>query len=406
MNSPLLKNIEFGGFKARVEQARAQAASVAKTLQNLDEMAEDDEYIKSEGLNVKTNVKKQVDKIARKDQIKQNEQETTISRNKDLDLIQVPSGKIDRIYDKTAHSSSTQNIPSNSVPSNATDCCNAENARQEGFQSLVKTQVESLPTHERNFYVHESVTALMRQADIENDLPSLSEKRTERKTLRYLDSDDDYTSSDDDSDDEIMDALVRSRNREEMYDPDCKIMKRKPTSTRDDSDCPPVQGKKDPNRFFADLDAHLSSDYKIPLTNTTSPSPTPNLLGSFVKQGQSIDWLRNVVSPRIQLSIAKLVSDEPLGDENDELLLNKKNDSGSFDVNDDERIDILESSAIFGEDESIELERLEQMMKKSYMRKTIDALFGNRYIVYIFLPFLLTSLAYFMTRKKTDDSVT
>jgi len=419
MDSPhsLLKSIEFSGFKARVEQARAQAASVAKTLQSLDEMAEDDEYIKSEGLNVK----KKGDKIVRKGQSKKNEESTMISRNGNLDQIEVPLKKNDRIYDATVHSSSTQHTPSNNVSSKATDCCNSENARQEGFQS-VPTKQTDLPTHQRNFYVHESVTALMQQADIENELPSVSEKRAkvgdqksgynrvlcdnvERKTLKYLDSDDDYTSSDDDSDDEIMDAVVRSRNKEETYDPDRTITKRNPTSTRDDPDCPAVQGKKDPNRFFANLDAHLSSDYKSPVPS--SKPPAPNLLDSFVKQGQSIDWLRNVVSPKIQQSIAKLVSDEPIGDENDELLFNKQNDRRSFDFNEDERINTLASSAIsFGKDESMELERLEQKMKKSYMQVTFDALFGNRYLVYIFLPFLLTSLAYFMTRKKTDDSVT
>jgi len=420
MDSPhsLLKGIEFGGFKARVEQARAQAASVAQSLQSLDEMAEDDEYIKSEGLNVK----RKGDTIERKTQSKKNEESTMISRNKNLDRIEEPLEKTDQIYDSTVHSSSTQHTPSNNVSSKATDFCNSENAGQEGFQSVATKEID-LPTHQRNFYVHASVTALMQQADIENELPSVSEERAkvgeqkygynrvlcdnnERKPLKYLDSDEDYTSSDEDSDDEVMDAVVRSRNKEETYDPDRTITKRNPTSTRDDPDCPPVQGKKDPNRFFANLDAHLSSDYKSPVPSTTTP-PASNLLDSFVKQGQSIDWLRNVVSPKIQRSIAKLVSDEPIGDDIDEFLLNKQNDRTSLDFNEDERINTLASSAIsFGKDESMELERLEQKMKKSYMQATIDALFGNRYLVYIFLPFVLTSLAYFMTRKKTDDSVT
>ena len=35
---------------------------------------------------------------------------------------------------------------------------------------------------------------------------------------------------------------------------------------------------------------------------------------------------------------------------------------------------------------------------------SLDVL-GDRYLVYVFLPFLLLSFAYLVTRKKTDDSV-
>jgi len=87
-------------------------------------------------------------------------------------------------------------------------------------------------------------------------------------------------------------------------------------------------------------------------------------------------------------------------------LLEKAGRKGSF-ADDGDGVDAILSTAIsFGKDESMELERLEERMKKGCVRSSLDGLLGNRYLVYIFLPFLLLSLAYLVTRKKTDDSVT
>jgi len=76
-------------------------------------------------------------------------------------------------------------------------------------------------------------------------------------------------------------------------------------------------------------------------------------------------------------------------------------------VDDKNGIDAITSTAIlFGKDESMELEWFEERIKRVCVQSSLDRLSGSRYLVSIFLPFLLLSLAYLVMRKKTDDNVT
>ena len=79
---------------------------------------------------------------------------------------------------------------------------------------------------------------------------------------------------------------------------------------------------------------------------------------------------------------------------------------GSF-ADDGNGVDVILSTTIFfGKEELMELERLEDRMKKDCVRLWLDGMLGYRYLVYIFLLFLLLSIAYLVTRKKIDNSVT
>ena len=96
---------------------------------------------------------------------------------------------------------------------------------------------------------------------------------------------------------------------------------------------------------------------------------------------------------------------EAIVGENGWILLEKAGRKGSF-ADDGDGVDVIMCTAIsFGKDESMDLERLEERMNKDCVQSWLDEMLGNRYLVYIFLIFLLLSLAYLVTRKKTDDSV-
>lgn len=550
----LLKKMEFGGFKARFEEATAKAVSAAKNFQSLDQMAQDDEYIRSEGLKVKrkTSTSRNVhngqedDTLSSDGKFNSKKEEVTVSLYPEDDPIDHQTYEPNNAYDSpysthqnahainsseqenaltsniskpstlksnwtaenvydspfttnqhahtidsseqenaltlnifksntsksnwnadnvygspytidsseqesaSASNASTSNtLKSNRTADNVYDSPYSTNQRthtiesseqqQENTPILSWTETSSLPLNYS--YMHESVKSLITDefdyTDSRSDRALSRDVERQSTAQRHLNSDDGYASSSSSVNDGITSVLNRSnrsrRTAIDLYEQEDtltvtkRITTSNATASEDDSDLEQPE-KKDPNRFFADLDARLET---IPLVRTES-SPKekpprngggslPNLLEAIRIPGvggarqNGMNWLRSVVPPKIQKSIQKILVEQPLPSEsNDDRVhedfgMEMKGIARNINSGDgcgSEVIDVVTSTAIFGKDESMELERLERRMKKGYLRSVLDSLLGNRYLVYIFIPFLLTTLAYFMTRKKTDDSVT
>lgn len=396
---------------------------------------------------------------------------------------------VDCVVDhENKHDNKNSNINDNNSdnidePSNNTE----SNQRTEPFSSSASTTSSSSsipPTYTPSYtYIHESVKSILdgNDADAETNgfdtqQPPPPDSRSdgtlsrdiEQQSItnrRHFDFDSDHdsyasSSSDDEdiSNNGFTNGLDRSRrstlNPYEPYEPigTIAVTKRNPntgmtTTTTgydddndhkqyhyhhnydDDTEQPQPIVKKDPNRFFADLDKRLETMPLVRIESDPKEKPTPSngsaastvaVVGSNALAGvrrNGMNWLRNVVPPKIQKSIQKILVEDskPIGKDGVdgfEVTTNTKKGvfgtdvDGGDDGDEESRIDTVASTAVFAKHESMELERLERRMKNGCVRSAIDSLLENRYLLYIVVPFLLTTLAYFMTRKKTDDSVT
>ena len=219
------------------------------------------------------------------------------------------------------------------------------------------------------------------------------------------------------------------------------------------------KNRKDPNRFMADLDARLSSPTDTNSTAVQSQSQKPdngssslnqntssqlqqkqqqqqqqtdsNLLQSFTKSDNKMNWLRNVASPKIQQSFTNVMKQVPGSDKigfkkityeqlNGDVEMNDSNPNGNntnvnakriIKTTNGDNIHVISSSTLaLGDAENAELQRLNELMNHSknsnILTVGLDWIVKNRYYLFILLTFFLTTFGYFYTRKKTDESVT
>ncbi len=79
---------------------------------------------------------------------------------------------------------------------------------------------------------------------------------------------------------------------------------------------------------------------------------------------------------------------------------------------DEDDVQVVQSSAFLDNDEeaNAELLRIRQRMNSNtfmtYFNPLLDLLEKNRHYGVVVITFFMTTLFYFLTRKKTDDSVT
>lgn len=209
----------------------------------------------------------------------------------------------------------------------------------------------------------------------------------------------------------------------------------------------PTPKSKDPNRFLADLDARISKDNHNlqeececdeesqypPHQQSQSQSqqqsqsqsqsqqqqhnqsqgqgqPPINLLKSFVNTSNKMDWLRNVTQQDIQQSVSQFIPG--IGKQNvnqsattgAELVpLQNQYDSEDDDNDDEEKVHVVQSSALIGDRENAELMKIRQKMNMDFITLGLDIVDKNRNYLWIVVTFFVMMFGYMMTKNKTDD---
>jgi hypothetical protein len=411
--------MNFLTVKDRMVQATAKAASAAKNFKGLDQMAENDEYVNSEGLNVKrrehssdANKRRQPTSSAKS----QHSTEIEMKPGEDGDRGLQNSYVLDAVAEVIAKNSSSGQSKTQSLHKNNPRYTNG--AKAPAPLATRKPQVQK-PMNIKDIYESddESVDSIYDDYDAENNL-NLHPNNTIMHHYPGKISMQKFSNN--------------PTNREKMSTNLSANTKRK--------------NSKDPNRFMADLDARLQSDSPIQsqvdeesqnVQNLTSPSSrmlssshnhegqqtqtqSPlNLFQSFVKSPQKLDWLREVTPRKIQESVSHIMPSaqqtNAFGKEREPLCKAENSSTarklrfGDGEV-DDEDVNKVQSSALIGDNESEELMRIRQKMNAGVIATALELLEKHRHYLWIAVMFIVSTWFYFGARRNninpgTEDTV-
>lgn len=209
------------------------------------------------------------------------------------------------------------------------------------------------------------------------------------------------------------------------------------------------QNKKNPNRFFDDLDRRVGGK-GLDGFATSSPDITQwmnkqqypddarshqnfqqppqsayemSFLGSFAQSSDKFQWMKSVAAPKLQsmtMGIAtqlKERAEEALSSDHKKPPLTRTRfDRSSFsrlgDDDDEDNYDdegfstkVVNSTQFLGDDEARELQRIRShaMKRMNPLSPVMDLIRENPRFAFIVLTFLLTSLVYFYARRRTED---
>jgi hypothetical protein len=408
-------NMNFSLVKEKVQRARIQAAAAAQKL-SLNEMAKQDEYIHSQGLNVGNG-----------------------NGNGSGKSTGTSSSKVKSVNDHILEEVDA----SNSILQNVGSGDSTHSLGERNSISVQNTSHDVMTIQDDHVHDHDDDSVDSLDSLDEDHDPILQMLKSERTSHHQNQFSPPIIST---GADVVADADAHVQMNTNPYTNG--ILKR--TDAKD---------KKDPNRFMADLDArlvatprtntppagesnhdtnaimknsssklNLSDDNTIPpISSSSSSTTTPqqkeggdNLLQSFTNSGNKMSWLKNVASPKLQQSFNNVMKQVP-GNMGFNTNYDKVNQDENNDVEmtkpkkkiirsaEGENIEVLSSSSLaLGDAENAELERLKQLMNKSnnsYISVVLNLIEKNRYYLFIVLTFILTTLGYFYTRNKTDDSV-
>ena len=161
--------------------------------------------------------------------------------------------------------------------------------------------------------------------------------------------------------------------------------------------------KKNPNRFFDDLEARTNTPMKyeeeerIQTTAVKNQILPDGVLSTFSKYESKMNWLKNV-SPKIHNSIFTSSNENEIELQS---LTKHKDGGGVDDVN-----VVVSSSLALGDDEAAELERIQEKMRSNNSSYILDSMRKHRHLLFILFSFILLTYGYLMMRGSTDDSVT
>mmetsp|Transcript_3910 Transcript_3910/g.4480 ORF Transcript_3910/g.4480 Transcript_3910/m.4480 type:complete len:434 (+) Transcript_3910:212-1513(+) len=433
--------MDFNAVKERVEKARIKAASVATKL-SLNEMAKQDEYIHSDGLNVVTKTTPTATRTKAKHDTSSTNYDPSSSflntRNKTgMGKITASPWKKDDNYHKNANNGNT----------------NVNNREQQHhLKSFDHNQREDDDSDNDSLHNDDPILQMMKLEQRNTNTTKVG-ARTANTAFRPTRSNQYFPPST---------ATTTTTSREDAHNMPISDAQT-PTST-----CITPSKGKDPNRFMADLDARLalpindtmsSSSSSASFTHEYSQSALPsssssemqqqqhpyqiqsstqhqqqqqqqqqetnnNILQSFANSDNKMNWLRNVASPKIQQSIEKIIQQVPTStkykpvhnNEHDiEMCTSSKTQQQQqkqpkiIKTLNGEDIHVTAFTSLgLGENENAELQRIQQQMNKSnsYLSIGFDLLVKHKYYFVIVMTFIFTMFGYFYTRNKTDNSVT
>ena len=264
--------------------------------------------------------------------------------------------------------------------------------------------------------MHTSVAAIMEQSANANS------SRNSRGDQQQMTDDDDPLNS----------FTYGSSDEEDEDDPVLKMMRKKPTQpyqhmfgsskaevplgpssnvTEVKDNTPP---KKNPNRFFDDLEARTNTPMTMkreeeerikPATAVKNQQILPNgMFDTISKYESKMDWLKKA-SPQMHKSMFPTTKNYENSKELKSLIENASKRGEDGDEADDFNV-VVSSSLALGDDEAAELERIRQRMQSNNSSHIIDVMIKNRRLLFILLSFILLTYGYLKMRQQTDDSVT
>lgn len=435
--------MDFTSIKDTVERAKIKAAAAAKKL-SLNELAANDEYIHSEGLKISGRTCK--------------------------------SAKLNnttRSTEKSANDVNSSNYMTSSTVRNNVSHNTRSEVMSQNKNKNIRQGDGIIPNHDDGHVSHynhnnkkddddDSIDSLDEECD-----PILHMVKTERgnsstscsKGVIVNNMNKHYYDHNNSKD--VMSSLIS------VPKPSASSLTKLTISTAAAPVTSPLQHKKDPNRFMADLDARLAAplNYNNHNNDEETPSPPPSsstssiadnnqenfqpndnydvynnsnnntsssLLKSFTLSDNKIDWLRNTItisssSPtkKIQKSfqnVLKFSTLTPINNDNmnDIEMANqnqKQQQSKVIKTLNGENINVITSSSLALNNQ--ENEELQRLMNKTIanhhhgsfydfviMSKNTIGLWieKHRHYSIIVLTFILTTLGYLYTRKKIDEN--
>lgn len=390
-------------FKSQVV---ARASQAAKAFQ-LDKMAEADEYIQSEGLNV--------------------------TRRSDRSPPQYSSSAVNHQDQPLPKDGEWNNTSTNTKPNSST------------ISSSDKSP-------DRKSYMMPSVASLMQQTQHVSGGKTTREiphKKDASKTKYYESKDRNIQSYhhttattnqlddlyDSDNDDESLseeDSQITSFTPSQSVSDSFHTRKQTEFNSIDDDSIQSIDDKnsmkkKDVNRFLSDLDARLRVDdesFSTSKDDTTqqyqkeqSDSFEPlNIIGSFAESEDKLNWFQNIASPRLQQAWKSMKSATNNGRSNNnskemkQLAVDQSNARDRIGEEDSDEEIIVSSNLTLGNEEAAELERIRQRMNSGnpllgslYM--VMDLIDHNKHYLGVFVTFVVTTFGYFLTRKADDGII-
>lgn len=401
-------------------QVAARASQAAKAFQ-LDKMAETDEYIKSEGLNVKRTCDRSSSKQASYGRSDSNDTNSFKEQQAIQSTLEPTNIDMSKIYSDGLSGTSRKVVQQPST-----------NSYMMPSVATVLQQSQSTPKeHNLDFPSGKTFEKMRTNAKVES---RCNPRRATSQLDELYDSDQDHESSDEDeynskrttisplSHQHTSSIEYSSENIDEVNSHDS-------INTIDKKKSPK---KKDVNRFLSDLDARLQCD-----NNGTSSSISQiddgcqqtsidklekekeveplNIIGSFTESKDKMSWIQNVASPRLNQAWNKMrnaamnTGSHQNGEElesltSDELKISNSK-QGTYHEEDAFGDVISSSSLTLGEDESAELERIRQRMNsRDPLSMLMELAIEHRNYLGVFVTFVVTTFGYFLTRK-ADDTI-
>eukprot|EP00804_Cyclotella_cryptica_P003635 CCRYP_002236-RA/>CCRYP_002236-RA protein AED:0.00 eAED:0.00 QI:28/-1/1/1/-1/1/1/226/425 len=423
-------NMNLDTFRSRVAQSAVAAATAARQFSSLDEMAQNDDYVQSEGLNVSNKKKEHKHGVAVQKQLESSSLVENLSEKfvETLSTAAKPKSRstAGEVVHKTSYGSKEVKKPVASGPKLVSSvaalykedggCSKHSKQREDSGDKHYKTALLKTASSGRNH------VAASRNSSLSSAGVILVNDR-HAHILHQLNYDSDNDSSDNErvgnssnNADEIELRRTNSLSDELERELNETLQKHKPTEEAK---------KKDPHRFMimtADLEKERESllqSQSMPQANHGMANSAGLETSSAIKAGLS--WVKNVASPQLQ-ALSKHIMTKVAEKESHRYSTTQKEEQsikpmiGPRHTNVSKMTDSLEdeiimtSSAAFLVDEDhAELERIRSMHSSSRMtallRSCLDGLWGNPRLAFVAATLIVALLVYYYSRKRSVDDV-
>ena len=431
--------MNFDIFRSRVAQSAQAAAIAARQVSSLDEMAQTDEYVQSEGLNVSNKKKKNAGAgtpgSKKHDGVKTANQISPVVENLSNKFVDALSAAA-----KPANQTRNKGVQSHNVVRD-TNRTSSVKAREPKLVSSVAALYEEKPYNKslKQHLQSESRHRLERtHSGHQNKLNSLDDASAKptgvvlggRHThiLHQLN----YDSDDDSSDEEEGNFPTHDSGDVELARNNSLSdeLERELNGTLRDLD---KVKKKDPYRFMtmtADLEerksliAHQSTSEKsnaeMAVKQLLSSQSTSTGLETRNAFNAGLLWVKNVASPQLQAlskHVATKVSESEIGSlatQHAEQLTSKpmigpRHDKLNKTHESEEKIIMTTSATFLRDDDMAELERIKSMQSSSQMtvlvKSCLESLWGNPRLAFVAATFIFALFVYYYSRKRSVDDV-
>jgi hypothetical protein len=419
-------------FKARVAESAAAAQKAARQLSSLDEMASNDDYIKSPDLNVRTKTKKGMGS------------ESSSSSFSDANSAsEIPavfddfSARFVDVISKAARPSPSRSGASSAASSKASSPRTQSPTLESTMKKTEIQTTKAMLIHEqngrKNAQLQPKQKTKQQQQSNKKQLAKAPKANPINEKHAFILQQLDYE-SDSDSTDSEQSTDTHSQSKNGLHDELEYELKECIAKTVSN-----IIEKKDPNRFMK-MAADLESERDALIANTAPTSKTiapahkdcedgrAGLWGNSSLRGGTageetnkalragLSWVQNVATPQlnaISQHILTKVADTSRTDNSQSIasggpiipsrskLVTKESD--------EENITMTTSSTFLSADEIAQFERMQSKTSQSIISAMVlplvEAIKGNQRLAFVVFTLLLSLFVYYYSRKRSVDDV-